>query len=156
MKIGAMPWPGLVSAIVAVLLLLSAFAAVADPYDDALRAGTRAYIDSQTMGLGEGWVRVMMEDIERDHATMIVGPLTMKQFMISSACEDQNPHCPERIGTWAHAVHSYTSPLPERALMADDVVMRLRAVVDELAPPPMEPTPPISDEEERRVLESLQ
>lgn len=129
---------------------------LADDYDDALRAGTRAYVESHRLGLGEGWLRVLMDDIERDHVQMLVDPLTTKQFMIASACEDGNPACPERIGTWAHAVHSYTSPLPERALMADDVVKRLRAAVDEYAPPPMEPTPPISPEEERRVMEALQ
>lgn len=137
------------------MLLLMPLACIADEFDDALRAGTSAYVASQTLGLGEGWVRVLMDDIERSHVQMIVDPLTTKQFMIASACEDGNPHCPERIGTWAHAVHSYTSPLPERALMADDVVARLRAAVDEIAPPAMEPTPPISPEEERRVMGSL-
>lgn len=141
MKVGAMPWPGLVSAIVCVLLVLSAAAAFADHVDEALRSGTRAYIDSQAQGNGEGWVKHLLADLERDHVTGEYTPLTIKQFMIASACEDQNPHCAERIGTWANAIHAYASPIEPVTVSGDYIVLRLRAIVDEMYPAP--PPPPI-------------
>lgn len=126
---------------IAFAALVVSAAAVADPVDDALESGTRAYINSQAQGNGEGWVKHLLADLERDHVTGEYTPLTIKQFMIASACEDGNVHCPERIGTWGNAIHAYASPIEPVTVSGDYIVLRLRAIVDEMYPAP--PPPPI-------------
>ncbi len=157
MKVGAMPWPGLVSGIVAALLLASAFAAFADPLDDALLAGTRAYTSEETDPTRNhpGYVATMLDILDR-HAdkSAPVTPLSVKQYLIATASKDQNPALPERIGTWGNALHAYASTAPAVQITGGELLTRLRTIYDEMYPRPKTPPKPGTPTEYLQTVQS--